>query len=288
MGRIAIVTDSSAGIPEELVRASDLHIVPIGVQIDHKPFKDGVDLRKEEFYAKLDSGNVSTSQPAPGDFIEVYQRLAQKAKEIISIHVTSVGSGTVNTANLVKEMISVPISVVDSKTASMAQGFIALAAAKAAQLGKTREEILEAVEQVRERTAVFVAVPTLKYLAKSGRISSVQSLLAGVLSIKPILGVKDGLVDVVAKVRSYPKALQRLISLVEERFPEGVTNIAVLHANALKEAEEFKELIAQRFEPINIFIAEMSASLVVHGGQGMLGIAVCDSPLVGSLLAPSG
>ena len=251
MGRIAIVADSSAnhGGP-----ASDLHMVPIGVQIDHKPFKDGVDLRKEEFYAKLDSGNVSTSQPAPGDFIEVYQRLAQKAKEIISIHVTSVGSGTVNTANLVKEMISVPISVVDSKTASMAQGFIALAAA--AQLGKTREEILEAVEQVRERTAVFVAVPTLKYLAKSGRISSVQSLLAGVLSIKPILGVKDGLVDVVAKVRSYPKALQRLISLVEERFPEGVTNIAVLHANALKEAEEFKELIAQRFEPINIFIAE--------------------------------
>ena len=118
----------------------------------------------------------------------------------------------------------------------------------------------------------------MKYLAKSGRISSVQSLLAGVLSIKPILGVKDGLVDVVAKVRSYPKALQRLISLVEERFPEGVTNIAVLHANALKEAEEFKELIAQRFEPINIFIAEMSASLAVHGGQGMLGIAVCDSP----------
>lgn len=278
MGEIVIVTDSSAGVPEELIRANNLHIVPIGVQINHQPFREGIDLSVADFYAQLDSANISTSQPSPGDFIDVYRRLAQKAKEIISIHVTSIGSGTVNTANMVKEMISVPISVIDSKTASMAQGFIALAAAKAAELGKTREEILEVIEQVKERTAIFVAVPTLKYLAKSGRIGSMQNLIASVLSIKPILGVKDGLVDVIGKVRSYPRALQRLISLVEERFPDSKLNIAVLHTNALKEAEEFKQQIGKRLNHINIFIAEMSASLAVHGGEGMLGIAVCDCP----------
>ncbi|HHY15312.1 MAG TPA: DegV family protein [Firmicutes bacterium] len=287
MGKIAIVTDSSAGLPRELIAAANLHIVPIGVQINHRPYREGVDLPADSFYAQLDSAHVSTSQPAPGDFLAVYKRLAQKAKEIISIHVTGLGSGTVNTANLVKEMIAVPISVVDSKTASMAQGFIALAAAHAAELGKTREEILAIIEQVKERTAIFVAVPTLKYLAKSGRIGSVQNLIASALSIKPILGVKDGLVDVVAKVRSYPRALRRLISLVERRFPHGRLNIAVLHTNALQEAEEFKEQISRRLDHINIFIAEMSASLAVHGGEGMLGIAVCDCPngLVDSVFA---
>ncbi len=278
MGKIAIVTDSSAGLPKELIGAANLHIVPIGVQIDHRPYREGVDLPADQFYEQLDSAHISTSQPSPGDFISVYKRLAQRAMEIISIHVTGAGSGTVSTANMVKEMIAVPISVVDSKTAGMAQGFIALAAAQAAQLGKSREEILTIIEEVKERTAIFVAVPTLKYLAKSGRIGSVQNLIASALSIKPILGVKDGLVEVVARVRSYPRALRNLISLVEKRFPHEKLNIAVLHTNALQEAEEVKEQVAKRLNHLNIFIAEMSASLAVHGGEGMLGIAVCGCP----------
>lgn len=276
--QIAIVTDSSAGLSRELVQAFDLSIVPIGVQINNKIYREGIDISKEQFYAQLEAAeNVSTSQPSPGDFLEVYQHLAKRAKEIISIHVTSIGSGTVNTANLAKRSVSAPICVVDSKTASMAQGFMALAAAKAAQAGKTREEILEIVEYVRERTAIFVAVPTLKYLAKSGRVTSMQSMIAGVLSIKPILGVKDGMVDLMARVRSYPKALQRVISLIEDRFPQReLSTIAVLHSNALKEAEQFREQIQKRLRYTRIFVSEMSASLAVHGGRGMLGITAYD------------
>ncbi len=279
MKNIVIVTDSSAGIPERLARLLGLDVVPISVQIDDEVYKEGVDLSAEHFYSQLEKAkSVTTSQPSPGDFLAVYKRAAKRAKEIISIHVTGLGSGTVNVANLIKKQLSVPISVVDSKTASMAQGFMALAAAKAAQAGKTREEIMEIIENVKQRTAIFVAVPTLKYLTKSGRVGSMKSLIASALAIKPILGVKDGLVDVVARVRSYPRALQRLITLIEERFPATELNIAILHTNAPAQAEELKKAVEKRLKHIQIFTAEMSASLAVHGGAGMLGIAAYGGP----------
>ncbi|HHY10593.1 MAG TPA: DegV family protein [Firmicutes bacterium] len=279
MKNIVIVTDSSAGIPERLARLLGLDVVPISVQIDDEVYKEGVDLSAEHFYSQLEKAkSVTTSQPSPGDFLAVYKRAAKRAKEIISIHVTGLGSGTVNVANLIKKQLSVPISVVDSKTASMAQGFMALAAAKAAQAGKTREEIMEIIENVKQRTAIFVAVPTLKYLTKSGRVGSMKSLIASALAIKPILGVKDGLVDVVARVRSYPRALQRLITLIEERFPATELNIAILHTNAPAQAEELKKAVEKRLKHIQIFTAKMSASLAVHGGAGMLGIAAYGGP----------
>lgn len=274
MERIAIVTDSSAGIPPELVRKLDLEIVPIGVQINQQFYREGVDLVREHFYAQLDSArSISTSQPSPGDFLEVYRRAAQKAKEIISIHVTSKGSGTVSVANLAKNQLDFPVTVVDSKTAGMAQGFMALAAAQGAKQGRSRDEILEIIDRVRRQSAVFVAVPTLKYLEKSGRISSAKRMIASVLSIKPILGVKDGLVDVVEKARSYPRALQRLITLVEESFPLERPQLAIMHSGAYQEALELKANVEERLDCAKVFLAEMGASLAVHGGQGMLGIA---------------
>ena len=157
----------------------------------------------------------------------------------------------------------------------MGQGFAALAAARAALRGKNREEILEIIERVKQKTAVFVAVPTLKYLARSGKVSRVQAMVATLLTIKPILGVKDGLVQTVDKKRSYSQALQRMIALVEERFPTEKLAVAVLHSNALEKAGEFKQEIEGRLRCAQVFIAEMGASLAVHGGEGMLGIAAC-------------
>ena len=134
------------------------------------------------------------------------QQTCRQSQEIISIHITSRQSGTVQVAELLKEHIPIPITVVDSESASMGQGFAALAAARAALRGKNREEILEIIERVKQKTAVFVAVPTLKYLARSGKVSRVQAMVATLLTIKPILGVKDGLVQTVDKKRSYSQA----------------------------------------------------------------------------------
>ncbi|MFY9562897.1 MAG: DegV family protein, partial [Limnochordia bacterium] len=166
-------------------------------------------------------------------------------------------------------------TVVDSESASMGQGFIALAAARAALLGKSREEILEIIKRAKEKVAVYVAVPTMKYLARSGKVSRLQAMVASLLTIKPILGVRDGLVQAIDKKRSYDQALQRLLDLVEERFPTEKLTVAVLHSNALAMAEEFKEKVKARLRSAHIFITEMGASLAVHGGQGMLGIAAC-------------
>jgi DegV family protein with EDD domain len=273
---IAIVTDSAASVPWELAREAGLEIVPVGIQIDNRFLREGVDITPEEFYAQLEEKeNVTTSQPSPGDFLDIYNRLVGKAKEIISIHITSRQSGTVQVAELLKEHIPIPITVVDSESASMGQGFAALAAARAALRGKNREEILEIIERVKQKTAVFVAVPTLKYLARSGKVSRVQAMVATLLTIKPILGVKDGLVQTVDKKRSYSQALQRMIALVEERFPTEKLAVAVLHSNALEKAGEFKQEIEGRLRCAQVFIAEMGASLAVHGGEGMLGIAAC-------------
>ncbi|HHT74015.1 MAG TPA: DegV family protein [Firmicutes bacterium] len=274
MKRIAIVTDSAASVPPELAREVELEIVPVGIQIDNQFLREGIDITPEEFYAQLEhKENVTTSQPSPGDFLDVYNRLVDKAKEIISIHITSKQSGTVQVAELLKGHVPIRITVVDSESASMGQGFAALVAARAALKGKSREEILEVIQRVKQKTAVFVAVPTLKYLARSGKVSRVQAMLASLLNINPILGVKDGLVQAVDKKRSYTQALQRMISLVEERFPSEKLTIAVLHSNALEMAEEFKARVEDRLRCAQVFVAEMGASLAVHGGQGMLGIA---------------
>ncbi len=276
MKRIAIVTDSAASVPPELAREVGLEIVPIGIQIDNQFLREGIDITPEEFYRQLENKeNITTSQPSPGDFLDVYNRLVGKAKEIISIHITSKQSGTVQVAELLKAHVPIRITVVDSESASMGQGFIALAAARAALLGKSREEILEVIKRVQEKAAVFVAVPTLKYLARSGKVSRLQAMLASLLTIKPILGVRDGLVQAVDKKRSYGQALQRILDLVKERFPTEKLTIAVLHSNALEMAEEFKQKVEERLGCAQVFIAEMGASLAVHGGQGMLGIAAC-------------
>ena len=274
MKRIAIVTDSAASVPPELAKEAELEIVPVGIQIDNRFLREGIDITAEEFYAQLeDKENITTSQPSPGDFLEVYNRLVDKAKEIISIHVTSKQSGTVQLVELLKENIPIRITVVDSESASMGQGFVALAAARAALRGMGREEILDIIKRVKQKTAVFVAVPTLKYLARSGKVSRVQAMVASLLAIKPILGVKDGLVQAIDKKRSDGQALERMIALVQERFPTEKLTIAVLHSNALEMAEEFKQRVESQLRCAQVFVAEMGASLAVHGGQGMLGIA---------------
>jgi len=257
-----------------LAKEAELEIVPVGIQIDNRFLREGIDITAEEFYAQLeDKENITTSQPSPGDFLEVYNRLVDKAKEIISIHVTSKQSGTVQLVELLKENIPIRITVVDSESASMGQGFVALAAARAALRGMGREEILDIIKRVKQKTAVFVAVPTLKYLARSGKVSRVQAMVASLLAIKPILGVKDGLVQAIDKKRSYGQALERMIALVQERFPTEKLTIAVLHSNALEMAEEFKQRVESQLRCAQVFVAEMGASLAVHGGQGMLGIA---------------
>jgi hypothetical protein len=168
---IAIVTDSAASLPQELVEKYGVTVVPIQIQFEDDAYRDGIDITREEFYRKLD-GHVmpSTSQPAPSDFINVYERLLARFKTIISIHITSEGSGTCQVANIAKARFpGADIEVFDSKSASMGIGFLVVEAAEAVLSGKTKEEILRLLTELRPRIVSYAVIDSIRHLLKSGR-----------------------------------------------------------------------------------------------------------------------
>ena len=212
MKRIAIVTDSAASVPPELAKEVELEIVPVGIQIDNQFHREGLDITPEKFYAQLEKKeNITTSQPSPGDFLEIYNRLVDKAKEIISIHITSRQSGTVQVAELLKEHIL--LSPWRFESASMGQDS-QLAAARAV-LRQEPGSLWKLLNGSRGKQ-LYLWLYHLKYLARSGKVSRVQAMVASLLTIKPILGVRT--VGAGWTKRSYGQALQRMIALVEERF----------------------------------------------------------------------
>lgn len=276
MQEVRIVTDSAASLDEETRLKHDIAVVPLWVQIGDQAFKDGVDLTPEKFYTSLDGPHMpTTSSPAPNDFIQVYRNLARKAKEIISIHVTADGSATCQVASMAAESVpEVDVTVYDSKGVSMGIGFLALEAARAAMQGLRKDEIVARLDSLRSRIHTFVAIPTLKYLQKSGRVRQGQAVLASLLSIKPVLEVKDGVVKVVDHVRTFSRAVGRMLDLAAATAGNLPTVVAVMHANAKAEAEAVAERIRQRLDVRELVIGEAGTALAVHGGPGMIGIVL--------------
>jgi len=277
MSKVAIVIDSAASLSKEMKKKYQISVVPIWIQFGDESYKEGVDLTCEEFYRRLTGDTVpTTSSPPPNDFIQVYKRLAKKAKDIISIHITSQGSSTYQVASLAAETVKeANVVVYDSKTVSMGTGLLAVEAAKAAMQGLSKQQILARLDSLRDRLRVFVAIRTLKYLRKSGRVRKGQAILASILSIKPVLEIKDGVVKVVDHVRTFSRALGRLLDLAFEAVGNVPTIVAVMHANAREEAEKFAEKIRQKLNVSQLIIGEAGASLAVHGGPGMIGVILC-------------
>jgi len=272
---IRIVVDSTANLPADLLQQHHIEVVPVCIQIGDTTYDEDVTITKEEFYSALVSGKQPmTSQPPPGSFFRVYQSLLNQARSIISIHVTARHSGTVQSAKLAAEMLpGADITVVDSEYVSGAMALVALVAAKAAELGLSKEDVLHAIEEAKRRIAVFVCVPTLTYLRRSGRVSFATAALADVLSIKPILTLRSGLLEVAAKVRSFRNALDRALSMAEERVGKARVQVAILHANVPEAAEEFRKTVEKRLNVASLFVADMGSALAAHGGPGMLGLA---------------
>ncbi len=276
MKQVEIVTDSAASLTEDMRREHGISVVPIWVQIGSQAYKDGVDLPPDRFYAEMEGPQMpTTSSPSPNDFVEVYRSLAKKARDIISIHITADGSATCQVASIAAQ--SVPdarVTVYDSKAVSMGVGFMALEAAKAAAQGLSREEILLKLDSIRSRMHTFVAIPTLKYLRKSGRVRKGQAILASILSIKPVLEVKDGMVRVVDHVRSFSSAINRILDLASGVAGNMPTVVAIMHANARARAEALSATVCRRLNVQEIVIGEAGPALAVHGGPGMIGIVL--------------
>lgn len=274
---IKIVTDSTSDLPPEVARELDIEVVPLKLRFGLNEYRDGIDISADEFYSRLVSEDdlPTTSQPSVGDFTEVYKKFAQSHDAIVSIHPSAKLSGTYNSAMQAAESFSdgPQIVVIDSQTASMGLGTIAIVAAKAGQSGASFDEVTKITRQTVPRSQVFVTVNTLEYLVKGGRIGKARALVGGLLNIKPMLIVRDGEVHELGKERSRRRALTRLKQVAYEFAP--VDELSVVYSTDLAEAEnlasEITDLLPQGNRP---HVARFGPVLGTYVGPGAIGIGL--------------
>ena len=209
--KIKIITDSTADIPKDIVESYGIEVVPLIVRFGEAEFRDGVDIQADEFYNKLvtSSDLPKTSQPSVGDFLTVYEKYASQGFDIVSIHLTGKLSGTMNSALQAKQQMKTKseIHILDTQKASMGLGLIVLEAAKMVAECKNTKDVVNLVENTMKKCEVFILLHTLEYLEKGGRIGKAQALLGGLLSLKPLLILKDGVVETLGKTRTFKKGV---------------------------------------------------------------------------------
>jgi DegV family protein with EDD domain len=280
MSKIAIVTDSSAYIPSELSKGLPIYVVPLHVLWEGRSYSDFVDLQPAEFYNRLEKATEmpQTSQATPGDFLASYRSLLEKGYEILSIHISSRVTKTLESAVLAKSMLKgARIELVDSLTGSMAMGFHVLQAAKAAMQGATLQACKVVAEKARDHTHIYFVPGTLEFLHRGGRIGSAQAFFGSMIKIFPILEVKDGVIEAVERVRTFNKATGRMIELMANKIGDrSPVHLASLHSNCLDKAQELLELARQKLGAERItesVISDISPAVGAHIGPGAVGLA---------------
>jgi len=277
MNAIAVVTDSAAALPPELLRQYDIHVVPELLYWNGHTYRDGVDITPEEVYRRLRDGSMPprTSAPSVGDFVQLYTCLGREASGIVSVHLASYLSATCQAARVASDAVEevVPVRVVDSGTAAMGQGFAVLAAARAASRGADLEEVAREAERVSRRVRVFAMLDTLEYVQRCGRVSWAAALAASALRIKPILGIDGRGVNLMAKPRTQKRAVRVMLEKMEDLVGNRPVHVAVMHADVLAEAEALQQEVAARFNCLELFIAEFTPVMGSQTGPGLLGLA---------------
>ena len=279
MTKVAVITDSTAYIPEEMVKALSITVAPQVLIWGDETFRDGVDIMPDEFYKRLETAKImpTTSQVAIGDMKATYERLLESGFDVLGIFISAKLSGTMQSAIQAREFLpkaASKISIVDSHSTSMAMGFQVLMAARAAQGGAGLVECQELAEKAREHTGVYFVVNTLEFLRRGGRIGGAQALLGSALNIKPILELRDGRIESVEKVRTKSKATERMIDLVTQHIGGRTpVRLATLHANAAIEARAALDAASLRLQPIESIFASVSPVVGTHAGPGTVGMA---------------
>ena len=280
--KVAIVTDSCASIPESILEALDIHWVPYYIHRDKEVLRDLVTIQREAFYKWLPTARElpTTASPGPGDYLEIYEKLAkeQNVNEIVSIHMTSKGSGAYQAARAAQEMVKetlpeLVVEVIDTLNVSMCHGWMVIEAARAALAGKSLTDIVELVKEMIPLTRMIQTADTLKYLYMGGRIGKAKHLVGSLLNIKPLIGMEDGVIVPLGTARSRKRAYQMMVDKVEAAVGSmGKIKVAYVHAAAQEEAEKIKFLIEARLTVVESLIAELSPALGVHTGPGTAGL----------------
>ena len=274
MQKIKIVTDSTADLSQEVIEKYDIHVLPLSISVNGQTYLDRVDLQPDEFIEEMIKTEElpKTSQPAMGTFVEMYDKLGEDGSEVLSIHMTSGMSGTVATANSAASMTDTKVTVVDSQFITHALAYQVVEAAKMANEGRSLEEILKRVDEVRKNTRLYVVVDTLENLVKGGRIGKGKAFIGSLLNIKPIASLEDGVYNPVTKVRSQGQIVKTLAKLFEEDTAGKVVKaVAIPHAKAIPLAENVKAAVEKvsGFAQSEIFFTTPIIS--THTGPGAIG-----------------
>ena len=277
---VKIVTDSASDLPADLAESLGITVVPLNVNFGADSFKDGVTISADEFYDRLASGPSlpTTSQPSPGDFAEVYDRLGEDADGIVSVHISARESGTYNSAVQAKDQTTArcPIEVVDCEQFSMGVGMIAMKAAGVAGQGAGIDEVAATARTAIGRAEVFCVFETLEYLMKGGRIGKAQGMVGSLLKIKPMIIIREGRVDQLAKVRTFAKSVAKLQEVTRGFAP--LESFSVLHSTTPEAARELgeslRDLLPEGTEP---HVARFGSVIGTYTGPGALGIGLLRS-----------
>jgi DegV family protein with EDD domain len=272
--KLAIVTDSVSDISPKIAKELAIKVVPLTVIFGTEQFLDGIELSNAEFFKKLetDPNHPSTSQPSPEAFVKTYEKLLKKGYEILSVHVSAKLSGTINSAEqAIKAIDTDKIKIVDTGSASMAQGLVAMSAARAIKNVKSLDELANIAESTAKKTNVFVAMDTMEFLKRGGRIGKAKAMLGSILNIKPIITTNDGEIVPHSRARTIKKAISSMINDMGEK--DQIIEVAVLHSTTPDLAKDvLTQINAQNLNNPGT-ITEIGPVVGTHAGPGCLAIA---------------
>lgn len=279
MAKTAVVTDSTAYIPDALCKELNITVVPLAVIWANETFLDGVTMKPDDFYTRLKDSKVmpTTSQATPAGMHTAFDGLLEQGYDVMGVFISDKLSGTLDSARQARQEFRSAkdrIAIFDSQTVAMALGFQALACARAAAQGASLKDCQRLAEQVRGNTGVFFAVETLEFLHRGGRIGGAQRLLGSALNMKPIITIKDGKVDAAGQVRTSTKAHAKVMELVAQHC-EGKSQVrlATLQANAEGAAKALLDKASQQLHAVESILSSVSPAIGTHTGPGTVGLA---------------
>src|SRR5581483_7673593 len=285
---VRVVTDSGAHLHPEIRRALNISTVPLQVLFGPRSYRDEIDLSNEQFFHMLTHEKVhpTTSAPAPADFIHVWKPILDAGEEVVCVCLPSGLSATYSSAVNAQAQLEqehgapLPITIIDGKWVSMAQGFQCIVGARVAQAGGTRAEVAQAMTALDDKLTLVFLLDTLEYLKRGGRIGKAQAWLGAMFHVKPILEIAHARIEPLERVRSHKAGIARLLDLISHppatagpRQGSGALHIAILHARAPEAAEQLENEIRARFNVAELYVAEIGPTIAVHSGPDAVGLA---------------
>jgi DegV family protein with EDD domain len=273
---LKIVMDSAGEIPQEWRSEYDVEVIPVNIHFENKTYQQGVDLSDDDFYQIADSTGVipKTSQPTPQQFIELYKRIAKASDTILSLHISSKLSGTFNSAVLAAQELKNKLNIIpyDTGSGSAAVGFMCKEARQLDKAGATLQAILARMDVIRQNINVVLTLDTLEYARRSGRVKALPAALASLIKIKPVIILKDGVLDMREIVRTRQRAINRVLEIIHQRVDDRLINVAVVHSRSIEAAKQLLQKVNETLHVNEVILSDLSIGVAANLGPGTIGI----------------